>query len=155
MAPEVMCRQTHGVAVDYYAIGVIAYECMLGRVILRIDDTNNNILSKQRPYIGRNRKEIRDQILSKQVQIKRNEIPDGWSLEATDFINKVIGEFLAKNNIFNKKLIQRKPVNRLGLDGPHELKNHPWLKDYPWEKLYNKQIQPPFVPEVMKVYEFL
>jgi len=32
MAPEVMCKQTHGVAVDYYAVGVIAYECMLGRV---------------------------------------------------------------------------------------------------------------------------
>jgi len=46
-----------------------------------------------------------------------------------------------------KKLIQRKPVNRLGLDGPHEVKNHPWLKDYPWEKLYNKEIQPPFIPE--------
>jgi serine/threonine kinase 32/serum/glucocorticoid-regulated kinase 2 len=33
MAPEVMCRQNHGVAVDYFAIGVIAYECMIGRVI--------------------------------------------------------------------------------------------------------------------------
>jgi len=32
LAPEVMCRQNHGVAVDYYALGVIAYECMLGRV---------------------------------------------------------------------------------------------------------------------------
>jgi len=49
MAPEVMCRQNHGVGVDYYALGVIGYECMLGR----------------RPYNGRNRKEIRDQILAK------------------------------------------------------------------------------------------
>lgn len=32
VAPEVMCRQNHGVAVDYYAVGVIAYECMLGKV---------------------------------------------------------------------------------------------------------------------------
>lgn len=32
MAPEVMCRQNHGVAVDYFALGVIAYECMMGRV---------------------------------------------------------------------------------------------------------------------------
>lgn len=32
MAPEVMCRQNHGVAVDYFAVGVIAYECMMGRV---------------------------------------------------------------------------------------------------------------------------
>jgi len=115
MAPEVMCKQNHGVAVDYYALGVIAYECMLG----------------QRPYNGRNRKEIRDQILAKQVQIKRNEIPEGWSLEAADFINK---------------LIQRKPINRLGLDGPKEVKEHPWLKDYPWAKMAKKELLSPFIP---------
>lgn len=32
MAPEVICRQNHGVAVDYFALGVIAYEMMLGKV---------------------------------------------------------------------------------------------------------------------------
>jgi serum/glucocorticoid-regulated kinase 1/serum/glucocorticoid-regulated kinase 2 len=53
MAPEVMCRQNHGVAVDYFAMGVIAYECMFGK----------------RPYHGKDRKEIRDQILAKQVKI--------------------------------------------------------------------------------------
>jgi serine/threonine protein kinase len=51
MAPEVMCRQNHTVAVDYFAMGVIAYECMFGK----------------RPYNGKDRKEIRDNILSKQV----------------------------------------------------------------------------------------
>ena len=40
MAPEVMCRQDHSFPVDYYAVGIIAYELMLGR----------------RPYNGRNRK---------------------------------------------------------------------------------------------------
>lgn len=34
MAPEVMCKQNHGVAVDYYAIGVLAYELMMGRVFI-------------------------------------------------------------------------------------------------------------------------
>ena len=33
MAPEVMCRQNHGVAVDYYSLGVLCYEFMFGRVI--------------------------------------------------------------------------------------------------------------------------
>ena len=44
MAPEVMCRQNHGVQVDYFALGVIAHEFMLGR----------------RPYTGKTRKDIRD-----------------------------------------------------------------------------------------------
>jgi len=49
MAPEIMCRQNHGVAVDYYAVGVCGFEFMLGR----------------RPYKGRSRKELRNQILEK------------------------------------------------------------------------------------------
>jgi hypothetical protein len=32
MAPEVMCRQNHGTSVDFFAIGVIAYELMFQRV---------------------------------------------------------------------------------------------------------------------------
>ena len=32
IAPEVMCRQNHGVCVDYFAVGVMAFECMFGRV---------------------------------------------------------------------------------------------------------------------------
>lgn len=87
----------------------------------------------QRPYLGRNRKEIRDQILAKQVQIKKTEIPDGWSIESADFVNR---------------MIQRKPNNRLGVNGPEEVKNHPWLKDFPWSKLFNKEMEPPFIPNV-------
>lgn len=52
----------------------MAYECMFGK----------------RPYVGKSRKEIRDHILSKQVAIKKHEIVKGWSIEAADFINKVI-----------------------------------------------------------------
>ncbi|CAD8203263.1 unnamed protein product [Paramecium pentaurelia] len=115
MAPEVMCRHNHGVAVDYFALGVIIYECMLGR----------------RPYLGRSRQEIREQMLAKQVVIKRQEIPPGWSLEAADFTNK---------------LLQRKPQNRLGNNGPDEVKEHPWFKDFSWEKLIAKQIIAPFIP---------
>lgn len=32
LAPEVMCRLNHGIGVDYYALGVMAYEFMFGRV---------------------------------------------------------------------------------------------------------------------------
>ncbi|CAD8201675.1 unnamed protein product [Paramecium octaurelia] len=59
----------------------------------------------RRPYLGRSRQEIREQMLAKQVVIKRQEIPLGWSLEAADFTNK---------------LLQRKPQNRLGNNGPDE-----------------------------------
>jgi len=99
MAPEVMCHQNHSFEVDYYALGVIAYELCQGR----------------RPYRGKNRREIRDQILAKQVYLSRKyEDVSNWSNEAIDFINR---------------MIQRKPNQRLGFNGPGEVKGHPWFKD--------------------------
>lgn len=53
MAPEVMMRQNHTKAVDYFALGVLAFECMFGR----------------RPYQGKSRKEIREDIMSRKVEI--------------------------------------------------------------------------------------
>ena len=44
MAPEVLCKQNHTKAVDYYALGVIAHECMMGK----------------RPYAGKQRNEIKE-----------------------------------------------------------------------------------------------
>jgi len=110
-----MCRSNHGVAADYFAVGVIAYECMMGK----------------RPYQGRSRKEIRDQILAKQVQIKAEELPKGWSIAAANFINR---------------LIKRKPQERLGVNGPLEIKSHPWLKDIKWKELTEKKLAAPFMP---------
>lgn len=73
MSPEVMCGQNHTIAVDYFALGVIAYEFMMGF----------------RPYTGKSRKEIKEKIMAKQVQVKKQEVPTDWSYEAADFINRV------------------------------------------------------------------
>lgn len=49
---------------------------------------------------------------------------------------------------FVNRLIQRKPHLRLGYGGIKEIKEHPWLRELPWKKLYNKQLESPFVPNV-------
>ena len=74
MAPEVMNYQNHSFTADYYAIGIICYEFMMG----------------VRPYVGENKNIIKEKILAKQVMIKNHEIPNGWSKEAADFINNLI-----------------------------------------------------------------
>ena len=74
MSPEVMCCQDHGFAADYYAVGVILYEMMLGK----------------RPYQGKSRKEIRDHMLSKQALIKQSELPDDWSASSMAIFNKLL-----------------------------------------------------------------
>ena len=74
MAPEVMNYQTHSFTADYYAIGIICYELMMG----------------VRPYTGENKNIIKEKILAKQVMIKSHEIPKGWSQDAADFVNNLI-----------------------------------------------------------------
>lgn len=39
--------------------------------------------------MGKSRKEIKDQMMAKQAFIKDEDIPQGWSMESADFINKV------------------------------------------------------------------
>ena len=111
-----MRARNHSFAVDFFALGIIGYEFMLGR----------------RPYNGRSRREIKEQMLSKNVEINFSEIPNGWSEDAADFFNK---------------LLQRKPELRLGYKGIWELKQHRWMKYFPWDKLINKELEAPFIPE--------
>jgi len=51
----------------------------------------------KRPYQGKTRQEIRDQMLSKQVQIMMEDIPSGWTPEAACFINQVLLLFTIAN----------------------------------------------------------
>ena len=46
------------------------------------------------------------------------------------------------------KLLQREPTKRLGYNGFDEIKTHPWFSGIDWDKLYRKEITPPFRPTV-------
>ena len=115
MAPETIFKEKHSYVSDFFSLGVVCYE----------------ILMKKRPYIGKNRQEIKDKMSKEQIQIKKNEIPKGYSNEFADFINKL----LIKN-----------PEQRLGFKGISELKFHPWLRYYDWKSTYLKKEKAPFIP---------
>ena len=115
MAPETIFKEKHSYVSDFFSLGVVCYE----------------MLMKKRPYIGKNRQEIKDKMSKEQIQIKKNEIPKGYSNEFADFINKL----LIKN-----------PEQRLGFKGISELKFHPWLRYYDWKSTYLKKEKAPFVP---------
>ena len=70
-------------------------------------------------------------MLAEQVHIKKSDLPIGWSMESADFINKIL---------------QRKPANRLGLNGPSEVKNHMWFKGVDWQGIIDKKLEAPFKP---------
>ena len=117
MSPEVMNGENHSFSADFFAVGVIGYEFLMG----------------YRPFNGKNRKEIKEQMFNESVIISNDKIKKGWSFEAIDFINQ---------------LLEIKKEKRLGnINGAEELKEHSWLKYYPWEELEEKKLPAPFIPE--------
>ena len=116
MSPEVMFQEKMNFSVDYFTLGAVCYEMMMGKL----------------PYFGKNLEEIKKLVMANQVKINKFKIPSGWSSEAADFINK---------------LIQRKQQKRLGYNTIDEIKNHPWLINTDWKKLYLHEIKSPFIPE--------
>jgi hypothetical protein len=70
--------------------------------------------------------------MTKQVIISKDMIPEGWSIEAADFTNR---------------LLIRKAANRLGLLGANEVKEHDWFKGFRWKDLYDRVLEAPFVPK--------
>lgn len=117
MSPEVIINQPHDLSSDFFGIGVMLHEFMFCK----------------RPYVGKSRKEIKDQILSKEITIKVSDVPPGWSVEAADLINR---------------LLKRRANQRLGKNGINEIKEHSWLKDVNWNQLYKKELSSPFIPKV-------
>ena len=45
-------------------------------------------------------------------------------------------------------LLEVDPDKRLGSKGVEEIKSHEYFEGINWEKLYNKEITPPYVPKV-------
>ena len=114
MAPEVLIKKPHSFEVDFYALGIIIFELVYGK----------------RPYNGKTRKEIRDQVISREVKLKNCNLPLNWDENLIDFING---------------LLKRKIKNRLGHIGISEIKNHPFLNDVNWEEIEKMNLQSPFI----------
>ena len=86
----------------------------------------------RRPYPGVIRKDYKERIMNTVIQIKSEEMPNNWSDESRDFINK---------------LLIRKEEQRLGSKGAQNVKDHPWFKDIIWEDLLNQKFEAPFQPQ--------
>ncbi|XP_038615299.1 ribosomal protein S6 kinase alpha-2 isoform X1 [Tachyglossus aculeatus] len=88
------------------------------------------MLTGSLPFQGKDRKETMALILKAKLGM-----PQFLSLEAQSLL---------------RALFKRNPANRLGagLDGVEEIKRHPFFITIDWNKLYRKEIKPPFKPAV-------
>nr|XP_003215880.1 PREDICTED: ribosomal protein S6 kinase alpha-2 isoform X1 [Anolis carolinensis] len=88
------------------------------------------MLTGSLPFQGKDRKETMALILKAKLGM-----PQFLSTEAQSLL---------------RALFKRNPSNRLGagLDGVEEIKRHPFFSTIDWNKLYRKEIKPPFKPAV-------
>ncbi|KAM9002180.1 ribosomal protein S6 kinase alpha-2 isoform X3 [Sarcophilus harrisii] len=88
------------------------------------------MLTGSLPFQGKDRKETMALILKAKLGM-----PQFLSIEAQSLL---------------RALFKRNPSNRLGagLDGVEEIKRHPFFVTIDWNKLYRKEIKPPFKPAV-------
>lgn len=112
IAPEIILRQGHGHAADWWSLGCIVYEMLVGIP----------------PFYVEDRREVYKRIVSSKVKFTNNVNP-----VAIDLISK---------------LLDKTPSQRLGASGGEEIMRHPWFYDVNWDDIYNKTVQPPFVPDI-------
>jgi len=91
-----------------------------------------------RPYKGKDKQEIKFNVMSHQAKITKKEKPENWSKDSADFINK---------------LIERKKEKRLGANGIKEIKEHKWFQNFDWESLYFQTMKSPFIPNIEEIEE--
>jgi p90 ribosomal S6 kinase len=86
------------------------------------------------PFHGANRKETMNMILKAKLAM-----PTYPSIEAQSLL---------------RMLFKRNPANRLGAgpDGFRNIQKHPFFESINWDKLYNKEIEPPFIPPIHSDY---
>ncbi|XP_062456560.1 ribosomal protein S6 kinase alpha-3 isoform X1 [Rhea pennata] len=78
------------------------------------------------PFQGKDRKETMTMILKAKLGMPQFLSPEAQSLL--------------------RMLFKRNPANRLGPDGVEEIKRHPFFSKIDWNKLYRREIHPPFKP---------
>ena len=87
------------------------------------------LITGRPPFYDKNKDEMYSKILNGKL-----EVPDFVSDDAKDLITK---------------LLDKNPKTRIGSQGGIEdVIRHPWLRDVDFEKLVEKKVQPPFVPDL-------
>nr|CAG4715903.1 unnamed protein product [Naegleria fowleri] len=135
LSPEIIKGLPHGKAVDYWSMGVLLFEFLTGRS----------------PFRGSNRKELYEQIIHTHP-IYPKEITECTTKTILVYDDPIKGvkynQPVERSVVVDllDRLLVKKPEERLGANGIHEIKGHPFFEDVDWDLMLQKQIPPPFKP---------
>ncbi|XP_052083237.1 protein kinase C iota type-like isoform X2 [Mytilus californianus] len=124
IAPEVLRGEEYDFSVDWWALGVLMFEMLAGRSPFDVVGGAENPDQNTEDYLFQ-------VILEKTIRIPRS-----LSVKAAS----ILKGFLNKN-----------PVERLGCHpqtGFSDIMSHPFYRSISWDQLEQKQIKPPYKPEL-------
>ena len=114
LAPEILTGTAHGTGVDWWSVGIMLYEMIVGAS----------------PFYSDNRKQLYENCLKGRLSF-----PEDMPPHSEDIL---------------RGLLTADPTKRLGCreTGASEIKDHPFFASIDWKELYNKALDPPFIPKV-------
>jgi serum/glucocorticoid-regulated kinase 2 len=124
LAPEIIQEVGHSFPVDWWALGILTYEMIIGFPPFHTGPGQSNDKMYQL------------------IKTKEPVFPDG----------KRHGIHLSDDCVdFIKKCLAKDPTQRIGsTKGVEEIFKHPWFKGFEPAKMYSKKYKPEFVPQLSK-----
>ncbi|KAI9313690.1 kinase-like domain-containing protein [Dichotomocladium elegans] len=116
MAPEILAKRGYTTSVDWWSLGIVAYELLFGK----------------RPFLGSTGEELTNNILNSPLTFPEN-VNHTVSDTCIDVLTKLL----------NRNPLERMGC---GPDGFEEVKAHPWFNGIVWSTLEKKEATPPFTP---------
>jgi len=126
LSPEVILNRGHGRAVDWWSLGILIYEMLVGQV----------------PFVGENAVQIYENIIRGQIdfpQSVRDAEGDIQYIQVSPWARDIITGLLKVDR-----------TRRLGnmRNGAQDVQNHPWFCHVNWEDIAEQKMQPPMLPYV-------
>ena len=119
LASEIVKNIGHNHAVDWWAIGILIYEMIVGFP----------------PFYHKNQSTMYELIEKFPVKFPD---PDKHKILMSEEVKDLI-----------TKLLEKDPKDRLGTNGEvEEIIKHPWFAEINFDDLLNKRLEPPFKPEL-------
>jgi serine/threonine protein kinase len=109
-APEVIMGLGYGSSVDFWTLGVLAFEMLTGQV----------------PFDGETQEDLFAKIMREEITLPRS-----YSSTIRDFVRQ-----LTRSHIHER-------LTNIG-----EIKSHPFFEGMDWDKLWSRELKPPFMPKV-------
>uniref|UniRef100_A0A7S4PE11 Protein kinase domain-containing protein n=1 Tax=Guillardia theta TaxID=55529 RepID=A0A7S4PE11_GUITH len=128
MAPEILLKQGHGKEADWWSLGILIYEMLVGLP----------------PFYQENTKKAYEALLTQPI-----EFPSNISSEARRMVRGLL-------NVDSSKRLGREDVTdeQVGYDATSiekKWKNVSWLEPVRWHKLLAMEEEPPFKPRVRDI----